>query len=70
MFMKRRQDFDDVIFVVWLCNTALMADLHVMEIESSPFSKKILNKCRIKTSHPIIYYVSHNIELNSKKLGP
>ena len=38
--MKRRQDFDDVIFVVGLCNTALMADLHVQEIESSRFRKR------------------------------
>lgn len=39
MFLKRRQDFDDVIFVDLLCNTALMADLYVREIESSRFRK-------------------------------
>ena len=33
--------------------------------------QKILNKFRLKTSdHPIIYYVSHNIELNSEKSFP
>ena len=32
--------------------------------------QKILNKFRLKTSHPTIYYVSHNIELNSEKSFP
>ena len=51
MFLKRRQDFDDVILVVWLCNTALMADLYVMEIESPLFRKKISKKCMLGYFH-------------------